>query len=589
VRPRRTILGCLALILAHAVFLVLSALNNSVTYDEFAHLPAGCAYWRWQEFSIYNQSPPLLRLLGSWPAMLAGADAPDAAKFRKFPPKDRHWLYAAAFERRNAHVESATGVPAVDDSGRLQRLFVLGRLGILPISCLGAWLVFAWARRLYGDVPALAACAMWAFNPDVIAHGSIVGTDVGSAVAMLLALFLWQRFLEQPRPPRALAAALAIAAAHLCKFTAVVLWPAILAMLVLAIWRARQDNGREAEQQHLTRHLWTGFAIALLVTWFSLNLAYGHDRSFEPLRNFDFTSRAFLKVRDATPWLPAPLPRQAMLGLDAQKWESDTPRPAFLVGEQYVGGRWLYYPVALAVKLPLGLLALIVSALASLLIRKPNASELPLILAFVVITSGLVAGTQLNVGVRYLLPEYPLAFILIARVWRGEMPHVVRRMASLMLVVLAIESLHVCPRYLTFFNAAAGGPGGGWRVVNDSNADWGQSLLDLRRWMRDRGERRITLAYFGKADPGAYGMEYSLLDDASPIETPYVAVSDYFLAGLPQRMPVPGGDYTAVTRLSFYRELQSQRPVAVVGNALHVFTREQVDIARRAHRARSSE
>src|SRR5437867_12500615 len=89
---RQTAYACLALIAAHAMLLASSAVSNSITFDEFAHLPAGCAYWKYQEFSIYNQSPPLLRLLGSWPPMLTTADGPVAAGFREVAPKHRHWF-----------------------------------------------------------------------------------------------------------------------------------------------------------------------------------------------------------------------------------------------------------------------------------------------------------------------------------------------------------------------------------------------------------------------------------------------------------------------------------------------------------------
>ena len=112
----------------HAVLLACSAVSNSITFDEFAHLPAGCAYWKYGELSVYNQTPPLLRLLGSSPAMLGGVDVPDAAKFRKFAPRDRHWFYAVAFERAN----SAAGRSFRGDSRKYHQLFVLAGSTAVP-------------------------------------------------------------------------------------------------------------------------------------------------------------------------------------------------------------------------------------------------------------------------------------------------------------------------------------------------------------------------------------------------------------------------------------------------------------------------
>ena len=64
---------CAALILVHALLLTCAARTNSVTFDEFAHLPAGVAYWRHADFSIFDLSPPLLRLVAAAPPTLAGS------------------------------------------------------------------------------------------------------------------------------------------------------------------------------------------------------------------------------------------------------------------------------------------------------------------------------------------------------------------------------------------------------------------------------------------------------------------------------------------------------------------------------------
>jgi len=71
--------GCAALIVAHSVLLIWSASRNSVTFDEYAHLPAGVAYWKfgWRAFAVHNLSPPLVRLIAAAPVVVAGAEAPD--------------------------------------------------------------------------------------------------------------------------------------------------------------------------------------------------------------------------------------------------------------------------------------------------------------------------------------------------------------------------------------------------------------------------------------------------------------------------------------------------------------------------------
>src|ERR1051325_5322443 len=110
-----------ALMIIHAALLTASATRNSVTFDEYAHLPAGVAYWRFGYLAlpIHNMSPPLLRLWAAAPVMVAGVNAPDVSRFLEQSPRQRHWNYGEAFERANVQ--------------RYHHLFVIARLGMIPI------------------------------------------------------------------------------------------------------------------------------------------------------------------------------------------------------------------------------------------------------------------------------------------------------------------------------------------------------------------------------------------------------------------------------------------------------------------------
>ncbi len=63
------------LLLVHAALLAYAAMVNSVAFDEFAHLAAGMAYWKYRTWPIYNVSPPLLRLWAALPPFCAGASS----------------------------------------------------------------------------------------------------------------------------------------------------------------------------------------------------------------------------------------------------------------------------------------------------------------------------------------------------------------------------------------------------------------------------------------------------------------------------------------------------------------------------------
>src|SRR5688500_5714696 len=90
-----------AMILLHALLLAWSTFSNSVTFYEYAHLPAGVSYWRYGQFDVYNLSPPLLRMWAAAPVMLASPGVPPFDEYPAMRPKDRHWAFAEAFLRLN--------------------------------------------------------------------------------------------------------------------------------------------------------------------------------------------------------------------------------------------------------------------------------------------------------------------------------------------------------------------------------------------------------------------------------------------------------------------------------------------------------
>jgi hypothetical protein len=520
-----------ALMTLHGVLLVASALWNSVTFDEYAHLPAGVAYWHagWRGFAIHNLSPPLLRLWAAAPVVVIGrAKAPPVEPFLAQGVRNRHWNYGRAFEQANRD--------------RLSPALRIGRLAMIPISCLGLWIVWRWAGELYHSAgAAFGAAAIYALNPDLIAHGSIVGTDLGTAVAMTAATWLWWRWLRRDRRTAVglIAAAIAVAVAHLCKFTALLLWPVLVAVGICVL----------VQNVHRWRRAVAGLLACAIATWLLVNLAYGFGGSFHRLDSYAFTAGSTIALQKTLPGgAPVPFPATFVEGFDVQKAEVDLGVLAFLNGQIYRGSRWDYYPIALALKLPVALLVLLLIAIASIVIPsrwwpRPSLSELPVAAALGIVIVGMIVLSKVNIGVRYILPAYPLAIILCSRIfaigsWRPRELWPAARTG--LLVLLGIETVLACPHYISFINFGFGGQSGrGWQVINDSNFDWGQGLLDLKRWMNEHGAKRVVFAYFGRVEPITYGIEYSPI--TSPGDESLVAVSSYYLDGLEHRMPTPQG------------------------------------------------
>jgi hypothetical protein len=131
-----------------------------------------------------------------------------------------------------------------------------------------------------------------------------------------------------------------------------------------------------------------------------------------------------------------------------------------------------------------------------------------------------------------------------------------------MIVKLAVTSLSVYPNHLAYFNLAVGGPENGPKYLLDSNLDWGQDLLKLRRWAdRSGGEEPQLLAYFGSADPDYYGFPCAQTPELECSNTigkrsGLVAISAQCLFG-----SEPGR----------YAWLKEREPVAKVGYSIFVY------------------
>jgi len=68
------------------------------------------------------------------------------------------------------------------------------------------------------------------------------------------------------------------------------------------------------------------------------------------------------------------------------------------------------------------------------------------------------------------------------------------------------EYAAIAPDHLSYFNQIAGGSQNGMEWLSDSNLDWGQGLIQLRRFIEQQRITDYAYFYFGTADPEYYGI-----------------------------------------------------------------------------------
>jgi hypothetical protein len=260
------------------------------------------------------------------------------------------------------------------------------------------------------------------------------------------------------------------------------------------------------------------------------------------------------------------LPQAYTYGL-AFTLEITHPRKAFLLGQVSDGGWWYYFPVAMAVKSPLATITMLLAAIGALFRLRLRGHGWAIICLTIpaALYAVMAVRSNLNIGVRHMMPVVPLAFIAIGVVMSRH-----TRLAAGLLVLLAVESAIVFPNDLAYFNLAAGGSRGGVRILSDSNLDWGQDLPLLAEWQRKHPEKRLYLSYFGTSPPSSYGVTftnvgagYNFLPTTRlvPGESGVIAVSATHLQGL----------YVPDNLQWFYKALREQDPIAVLGGTIYLY------------------
>ncbi len=151
--------------------------------------------------------------------------------------------------------------------------------------------------------------------------------------------------------------------------------------------------------------------------------------------------------------------------------------------------------------------------------------------------------TSYNIGIRHMLPVYPLlAAAAVLVLFRALPARAAAAVLAAGVTIQAAETLAVHPHELSFFNAAIGGPSHGAAWLNDSNLDWGQDLSRLVTRLRADGEEEgTTIAYFGGGDPAYYAPRSRVFDGLKdPLASGRYAVSEFIRCCGPEAMAFHG-------------------------------------------------
>jgi hypothetical protein len=479
--------------------------TQSLTYDEPVHIAEGLNAWRYGRFEQYNDHPPLARL---WFAL---------------PLLNPKWHVDLQKLPDSFHVTRIAPSPEAI-AWRARAMNVL--LGLLL-----AWLVWRASGRLFSRRAANFALALFVFTPALVAHFSIAATDGAATLFIFATAWGLRGWRREPTWKRTLCLGLLLGLMLLAKFsTAPMFVLALLWMLFLVPGKTIRNPLRWNWSRTVL-----AMALACLVVWagYFLHVSRLSVRDGILTATFPNWSEPIVKpVRGQSNYSVLIPAGEYVEGFRELVRHNRHGQSAFFLGRVSSQGGWkTYYPTVILLKWPTVVLVLSLAGLALALRRllrtystsadsastesPSNDSASPalwiidlwIMASFPAAYLGLAIFARFNIGDRHILPLYPFALVFAALVWEwaGQ-----KRAGLAVLTLLAAlncaDALRYAPGYLSYFNVFVR-PAESYRLLTDSNLDWGQGLLALREYQHAHPDEQFSLSYFGSVDPGIYGIK----------------------------------------------------------------------------------
>jgi 4-amino-4-deoxy-L-arabinose transferase-like glycosyltransferase len=569
-QSRRWVTIAVVTLLALQVFQIVVVLHQeSLTYDEPDHMYAGYRMWKNGDYGLNPEHPPLVKLLATVPVL---------GENLWVPPLRGIYFKGEAYAGGSAWL--------AHNDGGTQRLVFRMRLSAALLALALSLVVFFAAREWFGTTAALVAMTLVVFDPNILAHSGLVTTDVGATLFFLAGLWAFYRYVKQPSAVRLAIAGVVLGLLLATKHSGVLLGPM---MAVLAAW----EVAVAAKGMRLRTALRLGGALAAMVVlavgvlWAFYGFRYAaRPAGLQLIPTLAEYSQDLKPFDRGLVWWMAHLhllPESYLMGMvDIRVFAKYF--TTSILGNWYPHGLWWYFPVTISIKTTLGLIGLVLLAGFAIVTRKlgkgPDQCRALVYVLFVWVAYLGTAGINgLNIGVRHVLPLYALAAVIagagvaalapLSRKWKWA--------CGALIAAHVVSALCVFPAPLAYANETWGGSGNTYKILGDSNVDWGQQLYQVRDWEAKHPGEECWFAYMVRPIilPETYGVHCHILpngtqgafglfsgDAVPPVVHGAVLMSASEL----------GGNLWPSRELNPYRALQSRKPDEEIDHGILVFS-----------------
>jgi len=513
--PRRT--ASFAAISAAGLVLLLffccvhTAKTDSVSWDESQHLYSGWLSWNHGDFGYNPEVPPLVKMWDAIPLLHREIRQP---AFTGAPFKNEGFVLGQRFLAGNG----------------IDRTLIPARVMASLLTALLATLLFLCAREMFGDRAALFALLLFCLDPNFLAHGAYVTTDIGASLTVLAAVYAFYRYVKKPTFGRMMAVGLAVGLAMTAKFTGVFIVPILCLIAAIDYWPSRKETA--GTNVPTPRQLVSALAVALAIgvgcVWTIYRFRYAArpaslqlnpttaeylQRLTSPLARGVLTTVSKLHL----------LPEAYIYGLADTKI-SAAGLPSYFFGRDTLGASHWYFPAAFVIKSTLPFLILLgLTTLTVIKGRWRMWREIVFLTVAPVFIFLLSSSSDLGIGYRHLLPMFPLLYILIAGCaahYASRNPKFVYGFAVLLFWQF-VTTVTARPGLIAYANEAWGGPSKTHLFLSDSNVDWGQQLKSVKYYLDTHPSQPCYFAYFaqGPVDFRDYGINCHVLTTGSALWT----------------------------------------------------------------------
>ncbi|MCL5406899.1 MAG: glycosyltransferase family 39 protein [Patescibacteria group bacterium] len=533
------------ILLISLTLMIFSSASDSLTVDEKVHISAGYLH-TWKGNYLFNsEHPPLLNDLAGFFARAAKPNVP--AVPANFTGGDQ-WEYGDMFFYLSGN--------------NIDKLIFWARLPFIFLTLGLIYLVFLWAKTLFGAKAGLVAATLTAFSPNILAHGRLATTDIGVTFFFLLTCWAIRKYYLKPNVKNAVFLGLAVALVLLSKFSGLVILPIVFLSLML-LWFLKKPKFTTSLGQFLLI-----LAIPLVLVWGTYAFSMRSDLiSLPPVY---ITSKILGYKNLSSPlskWLIVPYDK-AIQGFEILSDHNTSGHWAYLNGEVGYNGWWYYFPLVMLYKLPLTeiiLLALTIFIFWKVKLRPPGSWFDYFILFFpplLFLAISMIG--RIDIGIRHILPILPFFYIFISSLANFKN----KIFQKLIFVLVGIEVI-ICilafPNYLTYFNQIAGGAKGGIKHLSDSNLDWNQNMKRFGIYAKENNIKKVYELCWDGYSFSAQGVQAEILP-ASPDASqggPNSPVKGVVVI-CAQQMVVPPDDFD-------FGWVTKHPPDTVVGNAMYVW------------------